>query len=110
MNADFHFSEVKTSTAVYAIVHDNSQLFFRIERSVQLCMKLRAPKKLKPTMSRVYPERKWIKERRHHREKRNINRLKQISILVRSLTKRKPDIRESGEKEKAPQRQIHKTD
>jgi hypothetical protein len=27
-------------------------------------------------MSRVYPERKWIKERMHHTEKRNINRLK----------------------------------
>jgi hypothetical protein len=61
-------------------------------------------------MSRVYPERKWIKERKHHTEKRNITRVKQISILALSITKRKPDIRGSGENENAPQRKIHKTD
>jgi hypothetical protein len=61
-------------------------------------------------MSRVYPERKWIKERRHDPEKRKINRLKQISILALCITERKPDIRGSGEKENAPQRKIHKTD
>jgi hypothetical protein len=68
------------------------------------------PKKLKPSMSRVYPERKWTKERRHHTEKRNLNRPKQKSILSGSITKRKPDIRGSGEKENAPQRKINKTD
>jgi hypothetical protein len=41
-------------------------------------------------MSPVYPERKWIKEKRHHTEKRNLNRLKQISILARSIAKRNP--------------------
>jgi hypothetical protein len=39
-----------------------------------------------------------LNERRHHTEKRKLNRLKQISILARSITKRKPDIRGSGEK------------
>jgi hypothetical protein len=67
-------------------------------------MKLRAKKELTPTMSRVYPERKWAKERRHQIEKRNLNRVKQISILALSITKRKPDIRGSGGKENAPQR------
>jgi hypothetical protein len=61
-------------------------------------------------MSRVYPERKETKERRHHTEKRNINRLKPISISALSITKRKPDIRGSGKEENAPQRKIHKTD
>jgi hypothetical protein len=61
-------------------------------------------------MSRVYPERKWTKERRHKTEKRNMNRLKQISILALSITKRKQDIRPSGKKENDPQRKIHKTD
>jgi hypothetical protein len=69
-----------------------------------------AMKKLTPTMSRVYPEGKWTKERMHHTEKRNLNRLKQISILAPSIAKRKPDIRGSGETEKALQRKIHKTD
>jgi hypothetical protein len=36
-----------------------------------------AKTKLKPTMSRVYPERKWIKEKRHETEKGNLNRVKQ---------------------------------
>jgi hypothetical protein len=62
------------------------------------------PLKLKPTMSRVYPERKWIKAKRDDRKKRNLNRLKEISILALSLIKRKPDIRGSGEKENARQR------
>jgi hypothetical protein len=61
-------------------------------------------------MSRVYPERKWIKEKSHRTEMRNLNPLKQISILTLSITKRKPDIRGSGEKANAPQRKIHKTD
>jgi hypothetical protein len=60
-------------------------------------------------MSRVYPERKWIRERWHHTSKRNLNRLKQISILALSITKRKPDLRGSGEKENARQRKNHKT-
>jgi hypothetical protein len=60
--------------------------------------------------SRVYPERKWIKEERHHAKQRDLNRVKQISILARSIIKRKPDIRGSGEKENAPQRKIHMTD
>jgi hypothetical protein len=68
------------------------------------------PKKLTPTMSRVYPEKKWIKQKTHHTEKGNLNRLKQISILARSIAKRKPEIRESGEKENAPQRKLHNTD
>jgi hypothetical protein len=51
-------------------------------------------------MSRVYPERKWIKERMHHTKKQKLNRLKQISILAWSITERKPDIRGSCEKEK----------
>jgi hypothetical protein len=38
--------------------------------------------KLTPTMSLVYPERKWIKERMHHKEKRSLNRVKQILILA----------------------------
>jgi hypothetical protein len=59
-------------------------------------------KKLRPTMSRVYPERKGIKAKRHHTEKRKLKQLKQISILARSIAKRKPDIRGSGEKENAP--------
>jgi hypothetical protein len=46
-------------------------------------MKLRAPKKLKPTMARVYPERKWIKEKRHQTEKGNIKLLKQTMAQVR---------------------------
>jgi hypothetical protein len=50
------------------------------------------------------------KRKRHHREKRNINQLKQISILALRITKRKPDIPGSGEKENAPQRKIHKRD
>jgi hypothetical protein len=61
-------------------------------------------------MSRVYPERKWIKEKMHHTEKPNINRVKQIPTLTRRITKRKPDIRGSGEKENAPQHKIHHTD
>jgi hypothetical protein len=61
-------------------------------------------------MSRVYPERKWIKERGYHTKKRNVNRLKEISILARSITMRNPDIRGLGEKENAPQHKIHKTD
>jgi hypothetical protein len=61
-------------------------------------------------MSRVYPERKGMKEKGHRKKKRNLNRLKQISILARSIAKRKLDIRRSGEKENAPQRKIHKTD
>jgi hypothetical protein len=58
-------------------------------------------------MSRVYPKRKWIKERMHHRKKPSLNRVKQIPILARRIAKRKPDIRGSGEKENAPQRKIH---
>jgi hypothetical protein len=73
-------------------------------------MKLPAKKKLKSTMSRVFPESKLTKERRDHTEQRNLNRLKQISMLARSITMRKPDIRGSGEKENATQRKIHKTD
>jgi hypothetical protein len=68
------------------------------------------PNKVKPTMSRVYPERKWIKEKRYQAWKRNINRLKQRSILSRSIAKRKLDIRGSGEQENAPERKIQKTD
>jgi hypothetical protein len=73
--------------------------------ALQVRMNLRARMKL-----RVYPERKSIKDKRHHTEKRNPNRLKQISILARSITKRKSDIRGSGELENAPQRKIHKTE
>jgi hypothetical protein len=61
-------------------------------------------------MSRVYPEREWIDDGRDDEEKQKINGLKQISILIRSMTKRKPDIGRSGEKENAPQRKIHKRD
>jgi hypothetical protein len=68
------------------------------------------PKKLTPTMSPVYPERKWTKERRDDTKKRNLNRVKQISILARNIPKRNPDIRGSGEKENAPQRKVHNTD
>jgi hypothetical protein len=53
-------------------------------------------------MSLVYPERKWIKDRKHDGEKPKLNRTKQISILSRSITMRKPDTRRSGEKEKSP--------
>jgi hypothetical protein len=49
------------------------------------------------------------KRKRHRTEKRNLNRLEQISTLARIIAKRKPDIRGSGEKENAPQRKIHKT-
>jgi hypothetical protein len=51
-----------------------------------------------------------MKEKGHHTEKRNLNRLKQISILALSIATRKPDIRGSGEKGNAPQRKIDKTD
>jgi hypothetical protein len=61
-------------------------------------------------MSLVYPERKRIKERKHDAEKPKLNRTKQISILSRSITKRKPDTPRSGEKENAPQQKIRKTD
>jgi hypothetical protein len=61
-------------------------------------------------MSRGYPEGKWIKERMHYTEKPNLNQVKQTSILARSITKRKPAIHGSGEKENATQRKIHKTD
>jgi hypothetical protein len=61
-------------------------------------------------MSRVYPERKWIKDKRQHTDKRKLNRLEQISILGRRIAKRKPDILGPGEKENALQRKIHKTD
>jgi hypothetical protein len=61
-------------------------------------------------ISRVYPERKWIKERMHHTEKPKLNRVKQIRMLARSITKRKPDIRGSGEKETVRQLKIHRTD
>jgi hypothetical protein len=37
----------------------------------------------------------------HHPEKRNLNRLKQISILARSITKRELEMRGLGEKENA---------
>jgi hypothetical protein len=73
-------------------------------------MKLRPQEKLKPNISRVYPERKSTEERRHHTEKRKLNRVKQMSILAGTITKRKPDIRASGEKENATQRKIYKTD
>jgi hypothetical protein len=49
----------------------------------------------------VYPERKQSNERRHHREKRNLNQLKQISISAGRITKREPEIRGSGEKDSA---------
>jgi hypothetical protein len=61
-------------------------------------------------MSLVDPERKLRKERKDGTEKHKINREKQISILARSVTKRKPGIRRSGEKENAPRRKIHKRD
>jgi hypothetical protein len=61
-------------------------------------------------MSRVYPERKWIKERMHHTKKPNRNRVLQPLPLARSITKGKPDIRGSGEQENAPQRKIDKID
>jgi hypothetical protein len=61
-------------------------------------------------MSRVYPERKWTKERKQDTEKPKLNRVEQISILARSITERKPDIRRSGEKEDAAQRKIYHTD
>jgi hypothetical protein len=61
-------------------------------------------------MSLVYPERKWIKERRHDAEKPKLNRTKQISILSQSITKGKRDTRRSGEKENALQHKIRKTD
>jgi hypothetical protein len=61
-------------------------------------------------MSPVYPERKSIKERRDDKEKQKVNRVKQMSILIRVMRKRKPNIGGSGEKENATQRKIHKTD
>jgi hypothetical protein len=61
-------------------------------------------------MSRVYPERKWIKERMEHTEKPNINRVKQLLTEARTVTKGKPDIRGSGEKENAPQHKVDKID
>jgi hypothetical protein len=61
-------------------------------------------------MSPVYPERKWIEEGKNDTEKPKLNRVKQISILARSITERKPDIRRSSEKENGAQRKIHKTD
>jgi hypothetical protein len=61
-------------------------------------------------MSRVYPERKWTKERMHHIERPSLNRVKQIPTLARSVTKRKPDTRGSGEKENATQHKIHNMD
>jgi hypothetical protein len=54
---------------------------------------------LTPIMSLVYPERKWIKERNYDAEKPKLNRTKQISILFRSITKRKPDPPRSSETE-----------
>jgi hypothetical protein len=41
-------------------------------------------------------------DKRRHTKKRDLNRLKQISILALSITKRKPDIRGSDEKDNAP--------
>jgi hypothetical protein len=38
-------------------------------------------------MSLVYPERKWIKERKHDTEKPKLNPVKQISISIWSTTK-----------------------
>jgi hypothetical protein len=69
-----------------------------------------AQKNVTPIMSRVYPERKWTKERKDDRARQRINGLKQISILARSMTKRKSDIRGSVEKENSPPRKVQKTD
>jgi hypothetical protein len=60
-------------------------------------------------MSRVYPERKWIKERSHDTEKPKLNGVTEIAILTRSITERKPDIRGLGDKENDARRKIHKT-
>jgi hypothetical protein len=61
-----------------------------------------AAQNLTPIMSRVYPERKWRKERGQHREKPKLNRVTQILVLPQSVTKGKLDIRESVEKRKGP--------
>jgi hypothetical protein len=36
---------------------------------------------------------KWTKEGKHDTEKPDLNRVKQISILARGISERKPDIR-----------------
>jgi hypothetical protein len=61
-------------------------------------------------MSLVYPEREWIKERLHHTKKPNLDRVKQLFTLARSIAKGNPDIRGSGGRENAPQRKIEKID
>jgi hypothetical protein len=68
------------------------------------------PKKnLTPIMSLVYPERKCIKERKHDAGKPKLNRIKQMAILARSITNRKPNTRRSGQEENAQQHKIRKT-
>jgi hypothetical protein len=62
------------------------------------------------TIFMVCFERNWLKERMHLIEKPNLNPVKQISILARSITERKPDTRGSGEHENAPQTRIYNTD
>jgi hypothetical protein len=82
----------------------------RLRIKVRPGVKFRPEKKPNARMSRVYPERKWRKEKRHDIEKRNLNRLKQISILARGITRRKPDIGRSVEQENAAQHKINKRD
>jgi hypothetical protein len=53
---------------------------------------------------------KMDKQRRYETEKPKLSRVKQISILARRITERKPDIRGSGENDNSAQRKIHKTD
>jgi hypothetical protein len=54
-------------------------------------------------MSLKYPEKKWIKERKDHTEKPELNERKQISLATLNNTERTPDIPRSVGK-------IHKID
>jgi hypothetical protein len=71
-----------------------------------------APKKSDTDHVAGISREKMDKRREHDAGKPKLNRIKQIFILAWSITKRKPDIRRSGEKDKenAPQHKIRKTD
>jgi hypothetical protein len=97
-------------TKVFPNHYPDSVKAIRLRMKLRARMKLRPPQNLTPIVSLVYPERRWIKERIHHTQRPNLNRVTEISMLAQSVTKRKPDIRQSNEKENARRREVHKRD
>jgi hypothetical protein len=58
-------------------------------------------KNLIPIVSRPYPEKKWIKERKHQIEQPELNRLKEKSVPAWNTIERRLDIPRSGRKDNA---------